>query len=227
MSTALSPKLEASWKKVLANEFEQSYMFKLKNFLQNEKQLGKTVYPKGSEIFAAFNLTPFEQVKVVILGQDPYHGLGQAHGLSFSVLPDVKVPPSLNNMYKELSSDVAFRHPGHGYLENWAKQGVLLLNSVLTVRHSEAYSHRGQGWEELTDAAISCLSQLREGIIFLCWGSAARAKAKLINANKHYVLTAPHPSPLSAHRGFLGCKHFSKTNQLLAMQGKEPIYWQL
>ncbi|WP_449421070.1 uracil-DNA glycosylase [Piscirickettsia litoralis] len=179
MSTALSPKLEASWKKVLANEFKQPYMHKLKEFLQNEKQLGKTVYPKGSHIFSAFNLTPFDQVKVVILGQDPYHGPGQAHGLSFSVMPEVRVPPSLNNMYKELNSDVAFQHPGHGYLEGWAKQGVLLLNSVLTVRHSEAYSHRGQGWEELTDAAISYLSQLKEGIAFFVLGQCGQVKSKV------------------------------------------------
>ncbi|RDH45085.1 uracil-DNA glycosylase [Zooshikella ganghwensis] len=220
-------KLEPSWKKVIGGEFNKAYMQQLKAFLVAEKQAGKTIYPKGCEYFQAFSLTPFEEVKVVILGQDPYHGPGQAHGLCFSVRPKVKIPPSLINIYKELQADLGITPPQHGCLEGWAKQGVLLLNSVLTVEQGRAAAHQGRGWEQFTDHAISALNQSREGVVFMLWGAYAQKKGSYIDTSKHLVLKSVHPSPLSAHRGFLGCKHFSQANHYLQQQGKTPIDWQL
>jgi len=224
----MSPALEASWLAVLEQEFEKDYMKGLKTFLQQEKEKGATIYPKGADIFNALNTTPFSEVKVVILGQDPYHGIGQAHGLSFSVQRGIPVPPSLKNIYKELESDIeGFKAPAHGHLTQWAEQGVLLLNATLTVRASEAASHQNQGWEIFTDEIIKALSEKREHIVFLLWGKYAQAKAALIDQTKHYVLKAPHPSPFSAYTGFLGSKHFSKTNQLLIQSNQKPINWKL
>lgn len=221
-----SVNMEPQWKQHLETEFSKDYMKSLKSFLATEVKTN-TVYPKGSEYFQAFNLTPFEKVKVVILGQDPYHGPNQAHGLCFSVKPGVKVPPSLVNIYKELKSDVNFEIPSHGFLKNWADQGVLLLNATLTVRAGLAGSHQKKGWEQFTDQAIHALDQQRQGIVFMLWGSYAQKKGAFIDTKKHLVLKAPHPSPLSAHRGFLGCKHFSKCNEYLKEHGIEPIHWQL
>ena len=220
-------KLEPSWLDVLGGEFDQPYMVKLKQFLVDQKSAGKTIYPTGSHWFSAFNSTPFDQVKVVILGQDPYHGPNQAHGLCFSVLPGVAIPPSLRNMYQELHSDLGVQPPGHGCLTHWAEQGVLLLNATLTVERGNAGAHQGQGWEQFTDRAVQVLNEQREGLVFLLWGSYAQKKGALIDTAKHRVLKAPHPSPLSAHRGFLGCKHFSMTNQYLNEQDLAPIDWQL
>ncbi len=221
-----SVNMEPQWKQHLETEFSKDYMKSLKSFLATEVKTN-TVYPKGSEYFQAFNLTPFEKVKVVILGQDPYHGPNQAHGLCFSVKPGVKVPPSLVNIYKELKSDVNFEIPSHGFLKHWADQGVLLLNATLTVRAGLAGSHQKKGWEQFTDQAIHALDQQRQGIVFMLWGSYAQKKGAFIDTKKHLVLKAPHPSPLSAHRGFLGCKHFSKCNEYLKEHGIEPIHWQL
>ncbi|WP_029280627.1 uracil-DNA glycosylase [Pedobacter borealis] len=224
----MSAALEPGWLAVLEEEFEKDYMKSLKSFLQEEKNKGATVYPKGTDIFNALNTTPFDQVKVVILGQDPYHGAGQAHGLSFSVQRGVAVPPSLKNIYKELETDIeGFKAPNHGYLTHWAEQGVLLLNATLTVRASEAGSHQNRGWEIFTDEIIKALSQKREHIIFLLWGKYAQQKAALIDQKKHYVLTAAHPSPFSAYNGFFGSKHFSKANQLLVQNNLSPIDWNL
>ena len=224
----MSASLEPGWLAVLENEFEKDYMKSLKAFLQKEKESGATVYPKGSDIFNALNTTAFDKVKVVILGQDPYHNIGQAHGLSFSVQRGIPVPPSLKNIYKELEIDIkGFKTPGHGNLTHWAEQGVLLLNATLTVRANEAASHQKRGWEVFTDEIIKSLSQKREHIVFLLWGKYAQQKAVLIDKKKHYVLTAPHPSPLSAHTGFLGSNHFSKTNQLLIQNNLTPIDWNL
>jgi uracil-DNA glycosylase len=224
----MSVALEKSWLEALEGEFEKDYMVKLKAFLLEEKQRGATVYPKGSDIFNALNHTPFDQVKVVILGQDPYHGQGQAHGLSFSVQKGVGVPPSLKNIYKELVDDFpGYVMPNHGELTKWADQGVLLLNATLTVRAHEANSHQGKGWEIFTDRIITELSAKREGIVFLLWGKYAQNKSALIDGSKHIILLAPHPSPFSAHTGFLGCKHFSKANEILAKEGKTPIDWQI
>ena len=220
-------KLEPSWLKVLGEEFDQPYMVKLKEFLVAQKSAGKIIYPAGSNWFSAFNSTPFDQVKVVILGQDPYHGPNQAHGLCFSVLPGVAIPPSLRNMYQELHSDLGISPPNHGCLTQWADQGVLLLNATLTVEQGNAGAHQGQGWEQFTDRAVHVLNEQREGLVFLLWGSYAQKKGALIDTAKHRVLKAPHPSPLSAHRGFFGCKHFSMTNQYLKEQGLAPIEWQL
>ena len=220
-------KLEESWKAALAPEFEKDYMKSLKAFLQAELQAGKTIFPKGSEYFSALDLTPVDKVKVVIIGQDPYHGPGQAHGLSFSVKPGVKIPPSLMNIYKEQEEDLGIKQPGHGYLASWAEQGVLMLNAVLTVQAHNAASHQGKGWETFTDAIISELNQAHEGLVFILWGSYAQKKGKKIDRNKHMVLAGPHPSPLSAYRGFFGCKHFSKANEYLQSHGKEPINWQV
>jgi len=220
-------RLEPGWKVKLEPEFRSDYMIGLRQYLLQRKRAGATIYPPGPEIFAAFNNTPFDRVKVVILGQDPYHGPGQAHGLCFSVRPGVQVPPSLVNMYKELHEDVGFGIPDHGYLLPWARQGVLLLNAVLTVERGQAASHRGQGWEAFTDRVVQCLNQDRDGLVFLLWGSAAQKKGAVIDRRRHLVLTAPHPSPLSAHRGFFGCRHFSRTNDYLRQQGREPIDWQL
>ncbi len=221
----VNPKIEAGWLEVLRPQFEAPYFAQLKNFLLQERQQ-YVCYPKGKDIFAAFDRTPFDKVKVVILGQDPYHEPGQAHGLCFSVQQGTMVPPSLVNIIKEINSDLGITIPtGHGDLTGWADQGVLLLNATLTVRAHQAGSHQRQGWETFTDAVISTLSQQRRGIVFLLWGSYAIAKRQLIDTGKHHVLTAPHPSPLSAYRGFFGCKHFSQTNTYLQQQGHPPIDW--
>ncbi|WP_262248827.1 uracil-DNA glycosylase [Parapedobacter soli] len=223
----MSVQLEPGWNEVLGVEFGKPYMQQLKQFLVAEKR-EHTVYPPGNLIFKAFNHTPFGDVNVVILGQDPYHNVGQAHGLSFSVPPGVAIPPSLRNMYQELSTDIpGFRVPGHGDLTAWADQGVLLLNATLTVRAHTAGSHQGKGWEEFTDRAIAELSVRREGIVFLLWGRYAKNKAALIDCRRHHVLTAAHPSPFSAYHGFFGCKHFSKTNSFLEQRGHKPIDWQV
>lgn len=218
-------KIEPSWKQHLLPEFEQDYMQSLRQFLLQQKKAGKVIYPKGDEYFNAFNLTPFDQVKVVIIGQDPYHGPGQAHGLCFSVQNGVALPPSLQNIYKEIHADLGLPIPKTGCLTHWAEQGVLLLNAVLTVEQAKAAAHQGKGWELFTDAAIRELNEKREGIVFLLWGSYAQKKGQIIDQKKHCVLKAPHPSPLSAHRGFLGCKHFSKANAYLESIGKTPIDW--
>jgi len=220
-------KLEDSWKQALAGEFASPYMASLKHFLQEERQAGKVIFPKGSEYFRALDLTPLGQVKVVILGQDPYHGEGQAHGLCFSVRPGVRIPPSLVNIYKEMEDDLGIAPARHGYLEYWAKQGVLLLNSVLTVERSLAASHQGKGWEKFTDAVIARVNEQESPAVFMLWGSYAQRKAAFVDTRKHMVLKAPHPSPLSAHNGFFGSRHFSKANQFLTSNGIEPIDWQL
>jgi uracil-DNA glycosylase len=220
-------RLEASWKARVGGLFEEPKMAALSSFLREEKRAGKTIYPPGPEIFAAFDTTPFDAVKVVILGQDPYHGPRQAHGLCFSVRPEVPPPPSLENIFKEISNDLGLPRPDHGCLVPWAKQGVLLLNSVLTVEHGNAGSHRGKGWEEFTDACIDALNRERDGLVFLLWGSPAQAKGRLVDRRRHHVLTAPHPSPLSAYRGFFGCAHFSRTNAYLEQSGVSPIDWHL
>ncbi|MFZ5724020.1 MAG: uracil-DNA glycosylase [Pseudomonadota bacterium] len=219
--------LELGWKRELAGEFASPYMAELRAFLQAEKQRGRVVYPRGNDIFNAFNLTPFDRVKVVILGQDPYHGPNQAHGLCFSVRPGVDIPPSLVNIYKEIASDLGIPPPRHGHLEHWAQQGVLLLNAVLTVQAHNAASHAGKGWERFTDAAIDRLNRDREHLVFMLWGSYAQKKGAVIDRDRHLVLTAPHPSPLSAHRGFFGCRHFSQANGYLVRHGIEPIDWRL
>jgi len=220
-------KLDPSWLAVLGEEFEKEYMKQLKAFLLAEKKAGKTIYPAGENWFNALNTTPFDEVKVVILGQDPYHGPGQAHGLCFSVLPGVQTPPSLQNMFKELQQDCGIPPSRHGCLQHWAQQGVLLLNAVLTVEQAKANSHQGRGWEHFTDKCIEHLNRERDHLVFLLWGSYAQKKGQLIDRHRHLVLQAPHPSPLSAHRGFLGCGHFSKANQYLQQHGKTPIDWQL
>lgn len=219
--------LHPSWLKVLQEEFKQPYMLALKAFLKTEKSAGKVIYPPGPQIFNAFNSTPFEQVKVVILGQDPYHGPGQAHGLSFSVPPGVRSPPSLGNIFKEIHRDLGLAVPAHGCLQSWAEQGVLLLNALLTVQQATPGSHQGRGWEQFTDQAIAALDREREGLVFLLWGAYAQKKGALINRDKHLVLSSPHPSPFSAHRGFLGNGHFSQANQWLEQRGLKPIYWGL
>ncbi len=218
-------KLEASWLEVLAQEFEKDYMKHLRAFLIAEKKAGKTIFPEGKNMFAAFDHTPFTEVKVVILGQDPYHGPNQAHGLSFSVRKGVRIPPSLQNMYKEINRDLGLPIPGHGFLESWADQGVLLLNSVLSVEQAQAASHQGRGWEQFTDAAVSALNKGRDHLVFLLWGSYAQKKGNVIDRSRHLVLTSPHPSPLSAHRGFLGNGHFSKANDYLSQTNQTPIDW--
>lgn len=218
-------KLEPGWKQRLLAQFQQPYMQQLRTFLQEQKELGKTIFPKGNEYFSAFNLTPFENVKVVILGQDPYHGPNQAHGLCFSVRPGVAFPPSLVNIFKELQRDLNIPFPNHGNLTHWAEQGVLLLNAVLTVEQGKAAAHQGKGWEQFTDAVIRELNEHREGIVFMLWGSYAQKKGQFIDRKKHCVLLAPHPSPLSAHRGFIGCGHFSKANAYLEKRGLTPVDW--
>ena len=218
--------LESGWLKYLQPEFETETMQNLRRFLIGEAQANKTIYPAQSEVYAALNTTPFDQVRVVILGQDPYHGPGQAHGLSFSVPDGVRPPPSLKNIYKEIVSDLgALTTPQSGNLTSWAEQGVLLLNSVLTVEAHQAASHQGRGWEQFTDRIIEVLSEQREGLVFMLWGSYAQKKGKVIDQSKHCILSAPHPSPLSAHRGFLGCQHFSLCNAYLKDQGEEGIDW--
>lgn len=222
------PTLEPSWLRVLSDELEKSYFKELKSFLLNEQQKGFIVFPKNEDIFNAFNYTPFDQVKVVIIGQDPYHGQGQAHGLSFSVQKGITPPPSLKNIYKELANDIQdFQIPNHGDLTSWAKQGVLLLNATLTVNAHEPGSHQKRGWEKFTDHVISEISGKKTGVIFLLWGKFAQQKEDLIDTTKHHVLKAAHPSPFSAYNGFLGSKPFSKTNDILKKQGLSPINWQI
>lgn len=220
-------KLDASWKAHVGTQFERPEMQALADFLRAEKRAGKVIYPPSANMFAALDTTPFDAVKVVILGQDPYHGPGQAHGLCFSVMPGVPAPPSLVNVFAEIQRDLGIARPDHGYLMPWAQQGVLLLNSVLTVERGLAGSHQGKGWEGFTDACIDALNREREGIVFLLWGSYAQAKGKLIDSRRHRVLKAPHPSPLSAHRGFIGCSHFSRTNEYLREHQQTPIDWRL
>lgn len=222
----IHPKMESGWKEVLKEEFQKPYFPALKEFLIKERAR-HTVYPPGPQIFAALNQTPFDKVKVVILGQDPYHGPGQAHGLSFSVPEDIAPPPSLINIFKELRSDLGIAFPGHGNLEKWAHQGVLLLNATLTVRASHAGSHQKKGWETFTDRAIELLSEKRKNLVFILWGNYARQKTSIIDTSKHKILTAVHPSPLSASRGFFGCRHFSATNQYLMQNNIAPIDWNL
>ena len=217
-----------SWKEILKDEFEKDYMKKLKMFLLKEKEEGHVIYPQNSLIFNAFNHTPFDKVKAVILGQDPYHGKNQAHGLAFSVQKGISIPPSLKNIYKELQSDIAgFNIPSHGELTKWADQGVLLLNATLTVRAGAPASHHNKGWEIFIDQAIKKLSERNEKTVFILWGKNAQAKLQLIDENKHYVLKAAHPSPYSANQGFFGCQHFSKTNSYLLANGKDAIDWQI
>jgi len=218
---------DLSWRDVLQSEKEKSYFQELLGFVESERAKGKTIYPKNADVFNALSLTPFASVKVVILGQDPYHGPNQAHGLCFSVKPPTPAPPSLRNIFLELESDVGIVKPSHGNLQHWAEQGVLLLNAVLTVEAEKAGSHANKGWETFTDRVIRELNDRREHIVFLLWGSYAQKKAGFVDRARHLVLEAPHPSPLSAHRGFLGCHHFSKTNNYLKSQGISPIDWSL
>lgn len=218
-------KIESSWKNVLSSEFSQPYFENIVQFLKIEKQAGKKIYPPGSLIFNAFEQTPFNEVKVVIIGQDPYHNEGQAHGLCFSVPQGIAFPPSLLNIFKEIKEDIGINIPQKGDLTHWTKQGVLLLNASLTVRAHEANSHSKIGWSNFTNAVIKKISEEKSGVIFLLWGKFAQEKETLIDASKHYILKAAHPSPLSAHNGWFGCKHFSKTNELLIKQGKNPIDW--
>ena len=220
-------KLHPSWRERLGGEFEQPYMADLKRFLIAEKQAGKPIFPKGCDWFRALDLTPPEAVRVVILGQDPYHGAGQAHGLCFSVPDGVQLPPSLKNIYKELESDLGIKPARRGFLEHWAKQGVLLLNSVLTVEMGRAASHRERGWERFTDAVVAVVNAQDRPVVFMLWGSYAQKKAAFVDASRHLVLKAPHPSPLSAHRGFIGCGHFSAANRWLQGRGLAPIDWAL
>lgn len=218
--------LSESWQAQVGDQFDQPYMRALQDFLSEEKTAEKVIYPPSEQVFAAFNQTPFNKVKVVILGQDPYHGPSQAHGLCFSVAQGVKAPPSLVNIYKELVSDVSIEMPDHGQLSRWAEQGVLLLNSVLTVEQAQANAHQGKGWEAFTDRVISVINAQREHIVFMLWGSYAQKKGAMIDRSRHCVLSAPHPSPLSAYRGFFGCKHFSQANDYLELKGLKAINWQ-
>ena len=220
-------KLEDSWKAALQEEFEQPYMKELGAFLRREKAAGKVIYPPGPLIFHALNSTPLGQVRVVILGQDPYHGPGQAHGLCFSVQPGVAPPPSLQNIFKELKRDMNLDVPSHGYLQHWADQGVLMLNTSLTVEQGMAGSHAKMGWQRLTDRIIELVSERRSDVVFMLWGAHAQSKSKLIDSTRHLLLTSVHPSPLSAHRGFIGNGHFSRANQFFKQRGLEPIDWQL
>lgn len=223
----MSVQIHESWKKVLQNEFSKAYFEQLKLVLKKEKSEKKVIYPQGKEIFKAYNTTPFNEVKVVILGQDPYHGPGQAHGLSFSVPQGIKNPPSLQNIFKEIHNDLHIPIPSHGDLTSWAEQGVLLLNAILTVRAKQPASHSQIGWEQFTDATIKTISEQKEHVVFLLWGRFAQNKQSLIDKGKHLVLTAAHPSPFSAHKGFFGCKHFSKTNYYLKSHQKDVIDWKL
>lgn len=218
--------LDPSWKKRLVLEFDKDYMRLLKSFLLNEINKKKQIYPEKKNYFRALDLTTFNQVKLVIIGQDPYHGFGQAHGLCFSVLPGTPVPRSLSNIYKEMHKDIGMPIPSHGYLESWAQQGVLLLNNTLTVEAGRAGSHRGKGWETFTAKIISVLNKEKQNLVFLLWGKAAQEKGDFIDRKKHLVLESPHPSPFSADRGFFGCRHFSKANKYLKSKNKEPIYWE-
>lgn len=220
----MSVKIETSWKVALTTEFDKEYFKTLTAFVRNEYQT-TTVFPPPKLVFNAFNSCPFEKVSVVILGQDPYHGAGQAHGLSFSVPDGIRTPPSLQNIYKEIATDIGGDIPQHGNLEHWAHQGVLLLNATLTVRASNAGSHQGHGWETFTDSVITTLSEQKEHLVFLLWGNFARSKKSFIDINKHLVLESPHPSPFSAHSGFFGSKHFSKANAYLEENGRKPVHW--
>ena len=224
---ATDVKIGESWKGPLAAEFSSPYMADLKAFLLEEKQAGRRIFPKGAEYFRALDLTPLDEVRVVILGQDPYHGEGQAHGLCFSVQPGVRTPPSLVNIYKEMQEDLGIPPARHGFLEHWAKQGVLLLNSVLTVEMGRAASHQGKGWERFTDAVIRAVNEQEKPVVFILWGSYAQKKAAFVDRNRHLVLRSPHPSPLSAHNGFFGTRPFSKANAFLEQHGRKPIDWQL
>jgi uracil-DNA glycosylase len=223
-TVSVNPVIEESWGKVLQEEFNKPYFLQLKDFLMEERKR-HVVYPPGKFIFSAFNHTPFNNVKVVILGQDPYHGQGQANGLCFSVSDGIKMPPSLVNIFKEIENDLEYPIPNSGNLERWADQGVLLLNAMLTVRANEPGSHQGKGWEIFTNSIIQHLSAQKQGVVFLLWGKYAQAKETLIDGTKHHILKAAHPSPFSAYNGFMGCKHFSKTNALLLGQGKQEIDW--
>lgn len=217
-----------TWKEVLQQEHNEPYFQHILQQVQEERSAGKIIYPPENDVFNAFNLTEFNQVKIVILGQDPYHGENQAHGLAFSVKPSISPPPSLINIYKELAQDIdGFQIPKHGYLNNWAKEGVLLLNTVLTVEQGKAHSHADFGWERFTDKVISLLNEHRKNLVFLLWGNHAQKKGKMIDQNRHCVLTAPHPSPLSVYRGFFGCHHFSQANHYLIQNGIEPVNWHL
>ncbi len=228
ITAKIDPKLEPGWKSALKSEFEKPYMYELKSFLQQEKSNETAVYPQGGQIFSAFNLTPFDKVKVVILGQDPYHGAGQAHGLSFSVPEGVRPPPSLQNIFKEISTDLNVQIPlSNGDLTKWAKQGVLLLNAILTVKANQAASHQEKGWEKFTDAVIKKLSDEKDGLVFILWGKFAQGKEVLIDGSKHLIIKSAHPSPFSAYSGFFGSRPFSKTNEYLVSKGKEPIDWSL
>ncbi|MEQ1553972.1 MAG: uracil-DNA glycosylase [Ferruginibacter sp.] len=224
----MNVQINNTWKIVLQDEFNKPYFQNIVQFLQTEKEAGKKIYPTGSLIFNSFNQTPFDKVRVVILGQDPYHGAGQAHGLSFSVQAGVKPPPSLSNIFKEIKSDIGLEiSTNFGNLTQWAQQGVLLLNTALTVRDGEPFSHAKIGWSQFTDAVIEKISDEKNNIIFILWGKFAQEKKSLINEGKHFILQAPHPSPLSAHKGFLGCKHFSLTNEILVKLKKQPIDWNI
>ena len=217
-----------TWESIINDERDKEYFQSVLAFVEQQRNSGKTIYPPQEQVFNAFDMTPFESVRVVILGQDPYHGANQAHGLAFSVLPGVKIPPSLRNIYKELAQDIeGFEIPSHGYLDSWASQGVLMLNTVLTVEEAKAHSHAKCGWETFTGAIITELNQRSEPIIFLLWGAHAQKKGQAIDSERHHVLTAPHPSPLSARRGFFGCKHFSMTNKILSSIDQNPIDWRL
>lgn len=218
--------LTQEWSDFLELEFQKSYFCKLSNILESEYST-KTIYPTKENIFAAFNLTPFEKVKVVIIGQDPYHGPNQAHGLCFSVQPDVKIPPSLANIYKEVESDLNIKMPPHGHLKAWAEQGVLMLNSILTVEEGKPMSHKNLGWETFTDHVIDLINEKKENVVFMLWGAPAQAKAKNVDPKRHCILKSVHPSPLSSYRGFFGCKHFSQCNDYLISKGITPINWQL
>jgi uracil-DNA glycosylase len=220
-------KLEESWKQALGAEFSSPYMGTLRSFLVAEREAGKHIFPRGPEYFRALDLTPLPNVKVVILGQDPYHGEGQAHGLCFSVRPGVRVPPSLVNIYKEMQTDLGIPPAKHGFLEHWARQGVLLLNSVLTVEQAQAASHQGKGWEKFTDAVIRAVNDQCSHVVFMLWGAYAQKKAAFVDQRRHLVLKAPHPSPLSAHNGFFGSRHFSQANAYLISNGRDPVDWQL
>ena len=223
----VKPQIEESWLRVLRDEFTKPYFATIKSTLLEERQRGITIYPAGKDIFRAFESTPIDKVKVVILGQDPYHGPGQAHGLCFSVPKGITQPPSLKNIFKEINTDLGIPIPDHGDLSHWAEQGVFLLNAMLTVRAKQAASHQQIGWQEFTNTVIEKISAEREGVVFMLWGRFARNKEVLIDTSIHHVLTAAHPSPLSAHNGFFGCKHFSKANELLEQQGLSPIDWNI
>jgi uracil-DNA glycosylase len=227
MSMPREIKMQPDWLALLASEFDEDYMRDLSTFLRERRRAGVTIYPPADKIFSAFWATPPQNVRVVILGQDPYHNPGQAHGLCFSVNPGVPVPPSLANIYRELQRDLGFGIPAHGYLMPWAERGVLLLNSVLTVERNQPAAHQGKGWERFTDRVVSILSQSDDPLVFMLWGAQAQKKGRTIDAGRHCILKAPHPSPLSAHRGFLGCGHFSAANAFLTQQGVSPIDWAL